>query len=218
MNLINAELSHEKMMDLFRSLHFMYFNYKEDFDRTHLVERICKCHNMDVKILLKMYITYSGDDSGNFAVSVKISASSTSINLRKTKNYFGDEETFTIVKEFQKNMNPDQLGHAYSVLITQIINSYKVFKVCKYCRILYRDPRIDVEPDHACMNCLFDQVFYIRDLTCAVCSESIHKDDMNFTLTCGHTYHTSCILKSFIQMKKRECPLCRELDYHDPTF
>lgn len=218
MNLINAELSHEKMMELFHTFHFLHFKHKNEFERIHLVERVCKCHNMDVKINLKMYITYSGDDLGNFAVSVKISASSPSINLRKSKNYFGDEESFTIVKEFQNNMNPDQLGNRYSELINQILDSYKVFKVCKFCRILYRDPRIDIDSDYPCMNCLFDQVFYIRDLICAVCSETICRDDMNFTLTCGHTFHTNCILKSFVQMKKRECPLCRELDQHDPNF
>ena len=215
MNLINADISHEKMLDLFRTIHNLHFKHKTEFDRTHLVERICKCHNLDVKIYLRMYITYSGDEMGNFAISVKVSAGTNCVNLRKYKTYFGDDESFTILKEFQAKMSESEITEEYKNLIKKIIESYNVFKVCRYCRLLYRDPRVDIEPDYPCMNCLFDQVFHIRELNCVVCSEMIQKDEMNFTLTCGHTYHTNCIMKTFVQMRKRECPLCREIDCHD---
>jgi hypothetical protein len=214
MNIIDAEISQEKMLDLFRNIHNIY-RCKPNYNGTHVVERICKCYNLDVKITLRMYITYSGDDVGNFMVNVKILATTNCVNLRKTRNYFGDGETVIIAKDFSEMINDSDYLRQYKKLVDEIIDSYNVFKVCRHCRILYQDPRQDIEPDYPCVNCLFDQVFYFRDLDCVVCKDSIQKTDMNFTLTCGHTFHTGCIMKTFIQMKKRECPLCRESDSHD---
>jgi hypothetical protein len=78
-----------------------------------------------------MYITYSGDELGNFAISVKVSASTTCVNLRKHKTYFGDDESFTILKEFHEKMTEAEITERYKTLVAQIIDSYNVFKVCK---------------------------------------------------------------------------------------
>ena len=48
-------------------------------------------------------------------------------------------------------------------------------------------------------------------LLCPICLEELETDSkQKFKLTCGHEYHTECIIQSL--RKNNECPYCRDTD------
>lgn len=216
MNLIHADLSKEHLFELLREFHLITFSNNERINNSFVVQRICKCHDLDIKFFLKMYITQSVDtETGALTVGVKVSLSTEAITLRKGRNFFDDYQYFLVSKDFEPYSDAERMLELYKELVDDIINNLNVFKVCKHCRLLYKDPRISTDPNHPCIHCLFDKVFHIRDCRCMVCNEDIIPGETSFTLTCGHTFHTECILLSFIKTKVRTCPLCRENDCHE---
>lgn len=215
MELINADLSPTLLFELFKELHEISFTHKDDFNQVQIVERVVKCANVDVKITFRMYVTHVLDDDGLFTIIVKLTANSNSISLRKYKISIGDVEYFSVQHQIPKDVNDRQVIEHYTQLVEKVINGFNVFKVCKHCRILYKDLRTAIDPNQTCSNCMFDRVFHFRDMNCSICNDNIAPKDYNFTLTCGHTFHTECALRLFIRSKKRDCPLCREPDYHD---
>ena len=44
--------------------------------------------------------------------------------------------------------------------------------------------------------------------TCLICRDEIKLDVIN--LNCGHTFHSQCLLDSFIKYSKKTCPYCDE--------
>jgi|688.fasta_scaffold237256_2 hypothetical protein len=215
MDLIASDLSREKLYDFLNELHDISFEHKDYVNYSHKVQRICKCANFDIKLTIRMYITHVIDPENNFKVTVKTTLSGDSVTLRKAKTFFNDYESFILSKESIGPITPEDKERIYTELVDEIIHHLNTFKVCKQCRVLYKDPRIKNNPNHPCINCQFDQIFQLRDAQCMVCNEVILPDDLTFTLTCAHTFHTPCIMMGFIHMKKRECPLCREVDQHE---
>ena len=215
MDLIATDLSRERLYEFLVELHDISFQQKELVNYSHKVQRICKCLNFDIKLTLRLYITYVIDSEDNFKITIKTTLSSDSITLRRAKTFFNDYEYFLLAKELPGTFTSEDKEKMYKELVDEIIIHLNHFKVCKHCRVLYKDPRINIAPNHACTNCQFDQVFQLRDTKCMVCNEQILPEDLTFTLTCAHTFHTNCIMLGFIHMKKRECPLCREVDQHE---
>lgn len=215
MDLIASDISQKRLFDFMNELHDISFENKDYVNYSHKVQRICKCINFDIKLTLRMYITHIIDSNNSFKVTVKTTIGTDSITLRKTKTFFNDYEFFLLSKELPGTFTEEDKTKMYSDLSEEIIEHLNVFKVCKHCRILYKDPRKHLEPNHSCPNCQFDQIFHIRDTQCMICNEQVLPGELSFTLTCAHSFHTSCIMQGFIQMKKRECPLCREVDQHE---
>ena len=51
----------------------------------------------------------------------------------------------------------------------------------------------------------------MNDVICPICLEELEiQDKQKFKLTCGHEYHTECIIQSL--RKNNECPYCRDTD------
>lgn len=221
MNLIHADLSSEKLYDLFRELHLITFsnsnNEQPTVNEAYTVERICKCYDLDVNLQLKMHINqFIVKDTGTYTVCVKVSVKTDATTLRKIRNGFNEYEYFFISKELPPHSDAQLVLDLYKQLVKEILTQLNAFKVCKHCRLLYKDPRQDeIEPNYPCIHCIFDDVFHIRDCRCVVCNEDLLPEDASFTLTCGHTFHTECILLSFLKTKSRACPLCREHDTHE---
>ena len=54
-----------------------------------------------------------------------------------------------------------------------------------------------------------------RQITCPVCIENVHKDDVK-VLKCSHTFHHECITKWFVESDV--CPVCRDDMSHEPLI
>ena len=48
-------------------------------------------------------------------------------------------------------------------------------------------------------------------LECSICLENITCTTTNYTATsCGHTFHSKCLVTYIINYKKEKCPYCRQ--------
>ena len=83
-------------------------------------------------------------------------------------------------------------------IVTQFVNNVKnVGKSTEENEDINMDMNMDVNMDVKCIN------------ECSVCLENIGQKNFS-VLECGHTFHTSCILRC-----QNRCPLCRSSIIHD---
>jgi hypothetical protein len=206
MNIANVELNRSQLVSLLRE----FMEYHKSGSKTSLfsVQRYFKCAGLDVKLLLKMDVTFEATNEGNCIV-VYFKITTDCVSLRRSNFFWVDKESVMVsyVLKDSEELEP-QLENVSDELIQRL----KYFKICSICRILYSDIR--ESPSQCCVNCLYDSVFHVNDSHCVICNESIQQEDQTFALTCAHLYHSSCILLHFIKNGRRECPLCRELDTH----
>lgn len=202
MNLINSEINATNFNNLFQKFHDLAVHENKQTEHKHFsVERMGKHKDIDIKINIKLYIIYKYIDE-NFSISTKIMIIPEGITLRKNIRYDYEHQIVdTTLCIYDRD---------YSDYINRIINVINDYRVCNICRIIFKDQK-----DMTCLNCMYDSIFSPKDIKCAICIDDLQIEDQSFSLTCGHIYHTKCILETFIQTKKRNCPICKEIDKHN---
>lgn len=162
-----------------------------------------------------------------FLLTIKVIASTASTSLRQTQFARNEYEQVCIKhpipitypldpQQSQASQDDPQAFQRskrvaeYGRIASDVIQKFKMFKICTICRLLYKDGR-DLEAC-ICPNCLYDRVFHLRDTQCVICSDLVVDSDQTTTLMCGHAFHSTCILTNFIKIDKRECPICRIQD------
>ena len=184
------------------------------------LSRPFKCINLDIKLFLKFYIGYEYIPVSNtypdqkISFSIKVSVSTESMSLRRVRTYFMDTEHITISQQIPSGLKTnEEINYVHENILDELNTKLDNFCICKECRSLYiktyKDSEIDI-----CTTCIFDRMFHIQDLVCVICNDHHKPKEQIFTLSCCHTYHSECIMTHFLKTKKRECPLCRELDNH----
>ena len=207
MKITNIDINRENWLLLLSDL----CSFQGNMDKgVYQLERYCKCIDLDVKFILKTTIELLFDPQNNLMVTINCCLSTDCVSLRRSNYYWNDRESVVIYK----NIKPeeDRTGAFYEC-IDEFIMKMNHFRICSICRLLYKDNRIDGS-ESTCVHCRYDALFHVKDTLCVICDEQINSQEQSFTLTCAHTYHSSCILLSFIKTAKRECPLCRETDSH----
>jgi hypothetical protein len=200
----------ESLIELLEEVYDIH-SQSQVVNATTNLSRCMKCVELDVKLLLKMSLSFEPKATDNneeniFIATVKLTLSTSCTSLRKVNHFWNDNEMITIRLEMT-------CKH-FDYLADKIIEHLNHFKICKICRILYKDPR-DISPTSICKYCYFDRIFLVQEASCAICQEAILPGVQTFTLTCSHIYHSECILTQFIKSDNRNCPLCREQDHHE---
>lgn len=211
-----SEWAPDKLALLFLDLHCMYL-YGESPETFALVRTI-KCTDIDVKLIMKMALVYNMNPDGEMEVKARLSMNTDAPCLRKTRSIFSDTESVyhevvlptRIARQAEQW---DELTAAYERFALEVIQKTDTFRVCRVCRILYKDPRTGAKIDR-CVHCLFDLSIHPVDTNCVICNDLIRVDEQSYTLTCGHIYHAECILTHFVRhaLQRRECPMCRAVD------
>lgn len=203
-------MSQEKLTDLLVDVHENH-HMAQRLSTLHNLMRVCKCTEMDVKVNLKLNVTIETDSGHHtYLVSIKLYATTECISLRKTFTW-SEHENICSRKVFLAEFSEKAIREEYQNLAKDIIEKFSCFRVCILCRSLFKDARA-TDPScvhQTCPSCLFDAVFFNQDCCCVICKDNILEEEQTFSLNCGHTYHTRCILESFIKTNKRECPICR---------
>lgn len=175
-------------------------------------ERYCRCDEMNVKLVLKMSVSFEfREEQKDCIVSNTISLSTDCVSLRKSNYFWSDKESFSLTFLIYPNQD---LNSQFEHLVEEIMNKIDQFKICCCCRILYQEDREENPNESICIHCRFDSIFFVKNTQCVICNDDLKPFEQSFTLTCGHTFHSACILQYFIKTMKRECPLCREVDCH----
>lgn len=219
MEWLQTDIHFDAMLYLLVDLHERNV-HEVRFPQTYTLYRTTRCPNLDIKLQLKLILNYDlqmNDEAGEparFLLSTKWSLSTDCINLRRNRNIFstGDVEFILFSTEVIRDATHDDLRAMYSTIVQYLIDRLDDFKLCIECRGLYLDRRHRALHEMQCIQCLFDRTFILVDLTCAICKEPVHANEQTYSLTCGHAFHSHCILLHFIKNKKRDCPLCREVD------
>jgi len=209
-NLTDSEINKDSLKYLYEE--FLQIAIKDPEEKRFVVQRFVKVNELDVKLNIKLEVNI--DIFSDINVISKLSMSSENVTLRKCKVYYSDIEFVKLKMEVKEC--PDQLGvldQSLNDYVMKVIQHMNTFKVCGICRLLYRDPRIE-EKISICRNCYFDRCFFEKKDSCIICQEKYKSGDFTFSLTCGHIYHSNCILHFFLTKKKRECPVCKEIDSH----
>jgi hypothetical protein len=206
MKLTHTVINKECLLDLLSEVYDIH-SHASAVNLTTNLSRVLKCIELDVKLLLKMSIQYEHkeNDEHIFIATVKLILSTQSTCLRKTNHFWNDNEMITIRLEMTTEH--------FEYLADKIIEQLDHFRICKVCRILFKDSR----SNHAtaiCKYCCFDRIFQFEDASCAICQEVMEPGVQTFALTCAHVFHSDCILTQFIKNGNRFCPLCRETDDH----
>jgi hypothetical protein len=221
MQLIHAEIVPELLRDLLLDFHDLC-SYQTVFPQSTVFQRTCKVPEIDVRLVLKLALIYTlheatddsmaGAGTEMFSITAKWSLTTDCINLRYNRGFFGDSEHILLNTEIPRDLPAEDLTRVYSVFADMMIQRLDEFKLCVECRNMYMDKRHRDICQMYCTLCMFDRMFYTEDLICVICKDTVHKEEQSYTLSCAHSYHSSCILTNFIKTKRRECPLCRELD------
>lgn len=218
MQLIHAEIVPEFLRDLLLDFHDACA-LQMVFPQSAVFQRTCKVPEIDVKMVLKLTLIYSlqepGEEAGareTYFICAKWSLTTDCMNLRRNRGFFGDTEHITLNTEIPRELPMEDLVQIYTVFANMMIQRLDEFKLCVECRSMYMDKRPREIHQMYCSHCMFDRIFYTDDLICVICKDNVHKDEQSYTLSCAHAYHSSCILMNFIKIKRRECPLCREID------
>jgi len=218
MQLIHSEIIPEYLRDLLVDFHDAC-TYQSLFPQSTFFQRTCKVPEIDVKLTLKLSLIYSLQEpteeagaAATFCVTAKWTINTDCINLRRNRTFFGDSEHVTLTTEIPRELPTDDLRQIYGVFADLIIQRLDEFKLCIECRNLYMDKRFREIHQMVCSQCLFDRIFHTDDLMCVICKDNAHREEQTYTLTCGHSYHSYCILTNFIKINRRQCPLCREID------
>lgn len=207
MKIANIEILKDRWIFFLKDLYQLQGNTSKKF----VVERYCKCDGLDIKLVIKMEGNYQFKSDDECTVSFQITLSTDCTSLRRSNYFWSDKETFTITRCIESQ---ETMTFHFENIVNEIMEKIDYFKICKYCRILYQEQKEEDPKDSVCLHCRFDSIFYVKDINCVICNETLLPEDQSFTLTCGHTYHSNCILLHFIKTSKRECPLCREPDSH----
>lgn len=202
----DLELSKDNLFNVICEAYELSSDKKITFS---LLRRI-KCTNIDVKLVFKLTISVEYNQDSKPIFSIKCGFSTNSISLRKTNQYWSDDMNFSSFRKHSTDYA--SIEACIDSLTDDIIKTVDMLRICMLCHMLYKDPRDSYTNDMKCIYCLFDRAFHNTDCLCVICNEAISKDEYTYALSCTHTYHTSCILKHFINNPKRECPLCREHD------
>ena len=158
------------------------------------------------------------DTEDSLHITSKIIMSSDNVSLRRYKTYVNDNEYVKCRSVINGFTDPFILDTGLQQHIIEVVQNLKSFKICQVCRILYKDSdKIQYHTEMKCNNCMFDDIFSFRDETCIICQDNYHddnniKESTSFSLSCGHIFHSKCIMKLFLSSKKRECPICKEID------
>jgi hypothetical protein len=216
MHLISTELVPEHLLTLLMEFHDAAM-CESKFPYAMTVQRTCKCVEIDVKLLMKLTLTMKPDDFAEageerYHFFARWTLSTDCLNLRRNRHFFSDAEYITLEMMVPQPLDPADKIQLYDQFATQMIQRVDEFKVCMECRNLFLDKRVKPIDDMYCFQCMFDRMFFVQDLQCVICKDTVQRDEQSFTLTCGHTFHSGCIMTNFIVTKKRECPLCREVD------
>lgn len=204
----------DKLLNLYKEM--IDVTTEDPEEKKFTVHRHCKVENVDVKLLLRLEVILDLNSDNMLAIQSKISVVTESTTLRKYKSYYNDSEYYKVRSEpVYLNKASELYAHNLETHVKSVLDGFLVFRICKICRLLYKDPRKDTED--VCKNCIFDNCFYLRQDSCVVCQEQYKPNEYTFPLTCGHVYHSKCILQQFLVKKKRECPICKELDSHQPA-
>ena len=208
MKIANIELLKDRWVYFLKSL----FSLQGQVSKKFNTERYCKCDGLDVKLVLKLDGSFDfREEQKDCIASFHIALSTDCMSLRKSNYFWSDKESYTI----NYIIFPEQhLDIQFEKLVDEIMYKMDFFKICNICRILYQEHRVENSNETVCMHCMFDSIFYVRDTVCVICNDNVREGEQTFTLTCGHTFHSPCILQYFIKTSKRECPLCRESDNH----
>jgi hypothetical protein len=213
LSLFNTHLDEQSFRKLFLELHDIYLH--SSIGESFSLSRICRCADLDIKALLKLNVGYEYSMDNDLEVKVRMSLSTDCVCLRKTRSIFADTEhvydVCTIPRA--KLRDPDALVGLYGAFVSQLESKFKMFRICRICRHLYKDERVDADVDR-CMHCMYDMVFAPCNESCVICNDEMIPEEQTFTLTCGHSFHAECILTHFVRhpTNRRECPLCRSID------
>lgn len=218
MKLIETDIDLPSLKDLLVECH--NFNIEPNqVPQTHNLTKISRCVNMDVKVQLKLILNYDpidyeegGHSTPYFQITFKWAVNVDCINLRHNRSFFGDTEFATFTTEIPRELEREEMHTIYTNVARHLIERLEEFKVCCECRTLYTDKRVVEASEMRCMQCYFDRIFFLKDSSCVICKDVFQPGEQTFTLSCGHSFHSSCILRYFITNKKRECPLCREVE------
>lgn len=214
-NLINSTLRKDNLLYLYNE--FIDINSSDPEEKKFTVHRHCKVDDVDVKLLLKLEVNVDMNPEKFLCIQTKISMTTESYTLRKYKSYYNDTEYQKIRMEpVYFDLLSDSFRESLDKHVDSVLDGFLVFKICKICRLLYKDSRTE-DGFNVCKNCIFDNCFYSLEENCVVCQEKYRPKDYTFSLTCGHLYHSNCILQHFLVKRKRECPICKELDTHQPA-
>lgn len=180
---------------------------------------------MRTNLAISSNLETSNMPTKQFLLTIKLIASTTSTSLRQTQfarneyeqvcikrpmpNLYPDEDNVQFSQNSQEFKQSKRVAE-YEKIALEVIQKFKMFKICTICRLLYKDGREQV--DCICPNCLYDRIFFLKDTQCVICSELVMNSDQTITLICGHAFHSNCILTNFIKVEKRECPICRIQD------
>lgn len=207
MKIANIEINREKWISLLKEL----YDFQGSASKSYFqLDRYCRCIDIDVKCILKTCIEFNFDSNRKLKLTMNASLTTDCVALRRCNYFWSDKETIIVVGETD---SLNRIDDVFDKCIDEFIEKLEHFRICTICRLLYKDGRASNE-ESICIHCRYDQTFFVQDLVCVICNESVQKDDQTFTLTCAHTYHSDCILLNFIKTNKRECPLCRETDSH----
>lgn len=207
MKIANIEILKNKWVFFLKDL----YSIEGATSKRFTTERYCKCDGLDVKLLLKMDGNYEFKENDECLVSFQIILSTDCISLRRSNYFWTDKESFTVSRTIHCDQDIDT---QFENIVDELIEKINNFKICKYCRILYQQKREGDHNESICIHCMFDSIFYTKGIDCVICKETVFPNEQAFTLSCGHNYHSECILLHFIKTAKRECPLCRESDSH----
>ena len=218
MQLIQAEIVPEYLRDLLLDFHDSC-THETVFPQSVMFQRTCKVPEIDVKLVLKLSLIYGLHEAMDepagvnmFSVTAKWTLVTDCINLRINRSFFGDSQHIVLNTEIPRELASEDLTRVYDVFADRMIERLDEFKLCVECRNMYMDKRHRDLPQMYCSQCMFDRMFHTEDLMCVICKDTVHRDEQSYTLSCAHSYHSSCILTNFIKIKRRECPLCREVD------
>jgi len=216
MRLIHTEFVQEHLEALLLEFHDSAL-YESKFPYAVNMQRMCKCMEIDVKLLIKLTLTLKPEEFGeagaeNFQIYSRWTISTDCLNLRRNRHFFSEAEHLADELIVPQRIDGEEKVRVYRAFAEHLIQRIHEFKFCLECRNLFVDKR-DLSLDRMyCFQCMFDRIFFIQELQCVICKDIVQRDEQSHTLTCGHSFHSSCIMAHFVHSKKRECPLCREMD------
>lgn len=208
MKIANIQIIKEKWIDFIKDTYLLQGRISKKVS----TERYCKCEGLNVKLVFKMDANFDfREEQKDCIISIHISLSTDCTSLRKSNYFWSDKESFIVSHAIHSDQ---ELDPQLEKLVDELLLKVDWFKICRSCRILYQENREEESNQSICVHCRFDSIFFVADTQCVICNEELKPFEQSFTLTCGHTFHSPCVLQCFIKSMKRECPLCRESDSH----
>ena len=209
--MFNGTIKREYLMKVFTECHNMFV--RNNIDYTFNIHRIDRSSELDYKFFTRCILLFDKTDIG-IVLKFNYSIYSDSITLRSKKYLNIQPElvlhmTYNLINSYiEEEKYPVENVDIYNKIIDRMIEFIKKIKVCVVCRCLHKNS------DDYCIGCIFDKAFSNINHQCVICQDE-DKDEIIFNLTCGHGFHSKCILQHFITTKNRICPICREIDIYN---